>query len=383
MSLFARKALVLAKVESTPGVDSSPAGADAILCRNVRLTPMNAEFASRDLVRSYFGNSENLPAAVHAVLEMETELQGSGTPGTAPKWGRLLRGAACSETTLAADVTGSAQAGAVRSITLAAGASSVDGFHVGMQLNTTSGTGTGQSRIITAYNGTTKVATVDRDWVVNPAAATGYTILANVQYRPISSALESLSMYVNMDGVQHKLLMARGSVSAALNAKGIPVLRFRFLGLYSTPTDTAAATPDYSAFRAPVVASTSNTPIFSLHNFQPVVSAFSLDLANQVVHRALIGGESVLQTDRRPTGSITFEAVTVATKDIWTVARAATLDSLALVHGASSGLRVSLGAPSVQIQPPQYSEDHGVMMVQCGLVPVPVAGNDEAWITAF
>lgn len=383
MSLYARKALVLAKVESPAGTDAAPAGADAILCRNVRLTPMNAEFASRDLVRAFMGNSENLPAGIHAQLEFETELQGSGVAATAPKWGRLLRACGMSETTLAAAVTGSAQAGAVRSITLAAGASAVDGFYNGMELATTSGTGTGQSRIVVAYNGTTKIAIVDRDWTVNPAAATGYSIAANVQYRPVSSAFESVSLYANMDGVLHKLLMGRGSVSAALNARGIPVLRFRYLGIYVDPTDTAQPTPDYSAFKAPAVASTANTPVFSIHNFQPVVSAFSLDMANQVVFRALIGAESVQQTDRKPTGSITMEAVTVASKNLWGIAKAATLDALAVVHGASAGFRVGLGAPAVQIQPPAYSEDQGILMVQCGLVPVPVTGNDEAWITSY
>lgn len=383
MPLFARKALVLAKIETVYGTDSAPAGSDAILCRNVRLTPMNAEFAPRDLVRAFMGNSENLPAGVHAMLEFEAELQGSGTPATAPKWGRLLRAAGLSETTTAADVTGTAQAGGASTITLAVGASAVDGFYNGMTVSLTSGTGSGQSGAIVGYVGSTKIATVALPWTTPPDATSGYSVKANVQYRPISAAFESVTVIANMDGLQHKLVGARGNVSTALNAKGIPVLRFRYLGLYATPTDTAAATPDYTAFKAPIVANSANTPVCALHGISPVVSAFSLDVANQVVFRALIGSESIQQTDRKPTGSITFEAVPVATKDWWTTAKNATLGTLAFTHGTASGYRASIVSPSIQVQPPSYSEDQGVLMLTCGLVPVPVTGNDEICITAF
>lgn len=383
MPLFARKALVLAKNESPYGTDASPAGADAILCRNVRVTPMNAEFAPRELVRSYMGNSENLPAGVHGMLEFETELQGSGTAATAPKWGRLLRGCGHSETILAAPVTGTAQAGGASAITLAAGASAVDGFYNGMTVSLTGGTGNGQSAVIVGYAGATKVATVALPWTTPPDATSQYSIGANVQYRPVSATFEGLTLVANMDGLQHKFVGARGSVSLALSAKGIPVLRFRYLGLYATPTDTAAATPDYSAFKAPVVANSTNTPVFALHGVSPVVKDFSIDVANQVVFRSLIGSESIQQTDRKPTGTITFEAVSVATKDWWSISKNATLGSLALTHGIVGGLRCNVVSPSTQVQPPTYAEDQGVLMLTAGLIPVPVAGNDEFSITSF
>ena len=72
--------------------------------------------------------------------------------------------------------TGTAQAGDATSITLDAGASAVTDFYVDDVIHITGGTGAGQSRAITAYNGTSKVATVST-WGTNPAADSVFQIL--------------------------------------------------------------------------------------------------------------------------------------------------------------------------------------------------------------
>lgn len=77
----------------------------------------------------------------------------------------------------AAGITDDAQAGAAGTITLAAGASATDNIYNGERISILEGTGAGQSRIITAYNGTTKVATVNRNWTTNPDSTSKYSIL--------------------------------------------------------------------------------------------------------------------------------------------------------------------------------------------------------------
>lgn len=76
------------------------------------------------------------------------------------------------------ETAGTAQAGAAGTITLAAGASSVTDYYKGMRIYLVSGTGgsTGQQRIITAYNGSTKVATISPNWGTNPDNTTRYQI---------------------------------------------------------------------------------------------------------------------------------------------------------------------------------------------------------------
>jgi len=72
-----------------------------------------------------------------------------------------------------------AQAGAAGTITLDAGASAIDDFYVGQRVRLHAGSGIGQTRLITAYNGTTKVATVARNWKTNPDNTTTFAIYAD------------------------------------------------------------------------------------------------------------------------------------------------------------------------------------------------------------
>lgn len=102
MPLLSRKRVILAETESTYGTDPTPTGAaNAILVRNLSITPQNSELVSRDLVRPYLGASEQLLAGVHVTCEFEVEMAGSGTAGTAPAYGPLLLACGLSATTSA------------------------------------------------------------------------------------------------------------------------------------------------------------------------------------------------------------------------------------------------------------------------------------------
>ena len=384
MPLLQRKRVILAKVETTYGVDPTPTGAaNAILVRNLNVTPQDADFSDRNLVRPYIGRSEQLPAAIRAMLDFEVEMAGSGTAGVAPGYGPLLRACGFSENALVAAVTGAAQGGAASTITLAAsGTSSVDGFYVGMPIRITAGTGSGSSGVITAYNGTSKVATVAAPWAVAPAAASTYSIDANTAYKPVSTGFESVTVYFNVDGVLHKLTGARGTVSLSLSVKQIPVYKFNFTGIYNAVVDAAAPIAVYS-FQTPLTVTNVNTTPFSLQGYAAVMSDLSLDVSNAVVHRTLVGGsEAVLITDREPQGSVTIEATTVAQKDWWTIAKNATLGLLDVTHGVTSGNKVRITSGTVQLTKPQYSDMDGVAMLQMGANFVPSTnGNDELFLS--
>lgn len=79
--------------------------------------------------------------------------------------------------TLQLEDSGLAQGGALSTVTLKAGASAITDFYKNGLIAITSGTGVGQSRSITAYDGGTKIATVDRDWGTTPVLGDGYIIL--------------------------------------------------------------------------------------------------------------------------------------------------------------------------------------------------------------
>lgn len=101
MPLYTRKRLILAEIESTYGTDPSPTGAEAILVRNLEITPLQAETVSRNLVRPYMGQSDQLLAQTRVEVTFEVELAGSGTAGTAPAYGPVLRSCGLSETIVA------------------------------------------------------------------------------------------------------------------------------------------------------------------------------------------------------------------------------------------------------------------------------------------
>jgi hypothetical protein len=76
---------------------------------------------------------------------------------------------------------GLAQGGSPTTITLNVDASSIDGTYVGQLVFIVSGTGEDQCGMVTAYNGTTKVATVDvgngGGWLVTPDTTTAYVMM--------------------------------------------------------------------------------------------------------------------------------------------------------------------------------------------------------------
>ena len=96
-----RKRLIQVKKESTYGTDSTPAGTDALLVRNLEITPIEADVVSRDLIRNYLGNSPQLLANTRASITFQVELAGSGTAGTAPRYGAILQACGLSETIVA------------------------------------------------------------------------------------------------------------------------------------------------------------------------------------------------------------------------------------------------------------------------------------------
>ena len=101
MAKLYRKRTVLIKAESTYGTDSVPTGAEACQVRNLEITPAESDILSRDLVRPYLGASPQLIANTRVTVTFEVEYSGSGTAGTAPRYGALLKACGFSETVVA------------------------------------------------------------------------------------------------------------------------------------------------------------------------------------------------------------------------------------------------------------------------------------------
>lgn len=302
MSYRSLKQVLLAKPEVTYGTDPVPTGAlNALAVSNVKINPLNATEIDRKIVMGYFGNQGKIIADVHVTLDFDVEIAASGTLGTAPGWGTLMKGCAMSETIVA---------------------------------------------------------------------------VTSVTYAPISSAEQSLTLYLNIDGKQRIIKGARGNVKAKLSAKGDPLWSFSFIGLSMADTDTALPAATLTAFKAPLGVAPGITTA-TLHGLAGNIADFSFDVGNKMIYRPLINNESVQFTDRATTGSITLEDVPVATKDFYGICKNGTLGAFTLTHGVTAGQKVQLNASAVQLHGMQTSEADNIEMLQFNMAMIPTAGNDE------
>jgi len=298
--------------------------ANAILSSTPRIVPLQANNVDRDLVRPFFGGSEQLVGTRYQTCEFVVELAGSGTAGTAPAWGPLLRACAFAETVSAA---------------------------------------------------------------------------TRVDYTPITTGQESVSIYWFDDGVQHKLTGARGNCTIVLNSGERPELRFQFTGLYNDP---AAATPtgvSFAAFRTPLVVTDANTGDVTMGatvaaSGAPAITGgtaypslgLEIALGNSVQHTPLLGGETVDVTQRAVDVQMRLDQSAAAEVSTMALVLNAELQAVSLMHGTTAGNRVLVHMPSVQLYEPSKEELNGRRLIgyRGRAVPSPSgSGNDELRLVVF
>lgn len=212
------------------------------------------------------------------------------------------------------------------------------------------------------------------------ACAVAATISAGVSvtYAPISDALETITLYGNIDGINHVMNDVSGECKLMFDAKGLPYLQFDFTGLFVPLTDTVLPTAVYTGFVKPVPFNKTNS-IVTLHGAAVNTSHVDLAFGNQVVKRDLSGVDSVELVDRKSSGSIVFENTPIATKDWVSIAKATTLGSLSVVHGVTAGNIITVNAAGTcEVSKPSYSNQDGIQMMNLQTRFIPTsAGNDE------
>ena len=98
MAQLTRKRVILIEAESSYGTDPTPAATDVVLVRDLSITPQSSDVVNRDVVSPYLGASEQLLANTRVECTFSVELAGSGTAGTAPRYGSALKACGFSET---------------------------------------------------------------------------------------------------------------------------------------------------------------------------------------------------------------------------------------------------------------------------------------------
>ncbi|MCP5018925.1 MAG: hypothetical protein GY938_27155 [Ketobacter sp.] len=102
---------------------------------------------------------------------------------------------------------GLAQAGTSSTITLNASASASDDAYINQTVFIRSGTGEDQARIVTDYNGTTKVATLGDNWAVTPDTTSGYVMLPTHVYE-VETIAETVRTEMDSNSTQLAAIVA-------------------------------------------------------------------------------------------------------------------------------------------------------------------------------
>lgn len=94
-----KKLAMLLKVETTYGVDATPAEAtDALLAYECAIQPLKLQTDKRDFALPYFGNQGELVAGQYIAVDFKVPIAGSGAAGTAPKYAAAFKACQLAET---------------------------------------------------------------------------------------------------------------------------------------------------------------------------------------------------------------------------------------------------------------------------------------------
>lgn len=116
--------------------------------------------------------------------------------------GAIDRATFAADTGIQSIRSNTAQAGAAGTITFDAGASATDNFYNGLIVYLTGATGAGQARVITAYVGATKIATIAPNWTTNPDVTSTFALLS----------------FANPTGIQGNVTGSVASVTGAVGS---------------------------------------------------------------------------------------------------------------------------------------------------------------------
>jgi hypothetical protein len=340
--------IVLVKAESSTGTDASPVvGTNAVKVESPT-SPADLQTQDTNEVTGALDVPAPIPTGGSRSFTTRVYNKGSGTAGTVPEADPLLRGCGLVSKTLASAATGTAQAGASGTITLASGASSTNNIYQGHVIETTGGTGPDQKRIITAYNGTTKVATVLPAWTVTPDATTTYAVRAGNVYTP-TSTLETVTIYQyykNTSGGNDKLcktLGAAGNFRLNLSPNQASYFDFDFRGSLIAPTDVSSpGTPTYVTTTPPPFLAAQ----VYLDSTKLQMNSLQIDSGNEVTleddPNADFGYANAGITRRRIGGTMVAPKDLESNRNVFNSWKNGTAYTLTAVWGSTAGNRCSL-----------------------------------------
>ncbi len=313
MSRRIKNTVITAKVQSNSGEDAAPTGADAVLVSDVSITPLDAQAISRNLIRGYFGGSEQLVGPASVKIGYTVELAGSGTAATPPAWGKLLLGCAAGEGLLNTPAR-------------------VEYSPVSTSL-----------KALTQYYYDDGVVHKLLDSVGN------CTLSAKVGDRPVLRF-----EWTGLDGG----IAATPNVTPTFTSwkKPVAMTKANVVDITLGATYAAGALTGGTAYNS---------------------TGLELNFGNVVNFSPMLGTETVDITDRESTATIELELSAAQEVALMAAVKANTTQSLALTIGTGAGNKIIVFCAAAQLTNPRKSELNGKRLIGYDVRLVPVNGNDE------
>lgn len=305
MAIYWDEKVFLFGLEASYGTAPTLTGTDAILATNIRVQPMEGTDVSRNLERALQGAQETIPTAIHAKVTFTTEVIPSGTAGTAPVIGKLLR-------------------------------------------------------------------VCDFAQTIVPTTSVTYTRVRSA---------ESGALHLWIGNTRFSMIGAQGTGTLRVNAQGLLVVEFELTGLFVPPGEAPPVVPSMDAQLDAelLVATSANTPTFTIDGVPMVMRSFALNFGNRVVGRFLVGSERIRITGKSEMVETTVEAVPLTTLNPFALAQARTKVPIVLTHGTAPGSIFGVSTARAQMQRPTgLEEQDGILEWPLRLVPLPTsAGNNQ------
>jgi len=140
-------------------------------------------------------------------------------------------------------------------------------------------------------------------------------------YKPVSTGLESITIWIYADGVIYKFYGCRGNVRFTGNVGEPIIAEFTFQGVYDSVVDGSLIAPSYGSTVPPTLLSAATALTVGSDTINGVMRSFETDMGNTLAMRENMsqasGFMSCLITGRRPTGRFDPEMSTISGQYDW------------------------------------------------------------------
>ncbi len=340
-----------AKIETTPGTDAiagTPAAADWVA--GDFQVDYNPQVIDNPELTGTLDKAPSIVGGLRPRITMRVPLRGSGTAGTAPEFGKLLKCCTMAETVTAAAVGAptAAASGTTTTVTAASPFGTTAQQYRGMPLLIT-GDQTGTTGVIDYTTG--RVITVG-DTRTAMTSSTNLQIPNNVLYSPTSdeSTYKTATIMFYADGLQWIFTGCQGTWSLEMTTGGIAFLTFDMTGQLATHTTASMPTgwntavrltpPRWVAGRAQLNK--------SLARCRRLVLDFGVDAVLPDNPEATEGYDPAVPISRDCRGSIDPLMDTTTAAALFAAFKAGTAMSLMAQIGATAGNRFMVIAPAAK-----------------------------------